>query len=97
MSMSTVNVRYMVDDVATAVAWYTKHLGFTLLSNAAPAFADVTLGSLIRHVILDNERGRPRAFEGGRSFNGDRREVASPTKLPYAPVVLGITGLNAWG
>src|SRR6266508_2205163 len=46
MSMSTVNVRYMVDDVATAVAWYTKHLGFTLLSNAAPAFADVTLGSL---------------------------------------------------
>jgi catechol 2,3-dioxygenase-like lactoylglutathione lyase family enzyme len=46
MSMSTVNVRYMVDDVEAAVAWYTKHLGFTLLSNAAPAFADVTLGSL---------------------------------------------------
>jgi catechol 2,3-dioxygenase-like lactoylglutathione lyase family enzyme len=36
----------MVDDVEAAVAWYTKHLGFTLLSNAAPAFADVTLGSL---------------------------------------------------
>jgi catechol 2,3-dioxygenase-like lactoylglutathione lyase family enzyme len=46
MSTSTVNVRYMVDDVDAAVAWYTKHLGFTLLSNAAPAFADVTLGSL---------------------------------------------------
>jgi catechol 2,3-dioxygenase-like lactoylglutathione lyase family enzyme len=46
MSMSTANVRYMVDDVDAAVAWYTKHLGFTLLSNAAPAFADVTLGSL---------------------------------------------------
>jgi catechol 2,3-dioxygenase-like lactoylglutathione lyase family enzyme len=46
MSASTVNVRYMVDDVDAAVAWYTKHLGFTLLSNAAPAFADVTLGSL---------------------------------------------------
>jgi catechol 2,3-dioxygenase-like lactoylglutathione lyase family enzyme len=42
----TVNVRYMVDDVEAAVAWYTRHLGFTLLSNAAPAFADVTLGSL---------------------------------------------------
>jgi catechol 2,3-dioxygenase-like lactoylglutathione lyase family enzyme len=41
-----VNVRYMVDDVGAAVAWYTKHLGFTLLSNAAPAFADVRLGSL---------------------------------------------------
>jgi catechol 2,3-dioxygenase-like lactoylglutathione lyase family enzyme len=46
MSAATVNVRYMVDDVDAAVAWYTKHLGFTLLSNAAPAFADVTLGSL---------------------------------------------------
>jgi catechol 2,3-dioxygenase-like lactoylglutathione lyase family enzyme len=44
--MPTVNVRYIVDDVDAAVAWYTKHLGFTLLSNAAPAFADVTRGSL---------------------------------------------------
>jgi catechol 2,3-dioxygenase-like lactoylglutathione lyase family enzyme len=43
---ATVNVRYMVDDVETAVAWYTKHLGFSLLSNAAPAFADVALGPL---------------------------------------------------
>ncbi len=43
---TTVNVRYMVDDVDAAIAWYTKHLGFTVLSNAAPAFADVTLGSL---------------------------------------------------
>lgn len=43
---TTVNVRYMVVDVDVAVAWYTKHLGFTLLSNAAPAFADVKLGSL---------------------------------------------------
>ena len=42
----TVNVRYMVDDVDAAVAWYTKHLGFRLLSNAAPAFADVARGSL---------------------------------------------------
>src|SRR5439155_230609 len=44
--MTTVNVRYMVDDVDAAVAFYTKHLGFTLLSNAAPAFADVTRGDL---------------------------------------------------
>ena len=46
MPITTVNVRYMVDDVEAAVAWYTKHLGFTLLSSAAPAFADVALGSL---------------------------------------------------
>ncbi len=46
MTTTTVNVRYMVDDVDAAVEWYTKHLGFSLLNNVAPAFADVALGSL---------------------------------------------------
>jgi catechol 2,3-dioxygenase-like lactoylglutathione lyase family enzyme len=41
-----VNVRYMVDDVDAAVAFYTAHLGFTLLSSMAPAFADVVRGNL---------------------------------------------------
>jgi catechol 2,3-dioxygenase-like lactoylglutathione lyase family enzyme len=42
MDGNTVNVRYMVEDVEAAVAFYTTHLGFEPLSNAAPAFADVT-------------------------------------------------------
>lgn len=42
----TVNVRYMVDDVEAAVAWYTTHLGFSVLSSFAPAFADVQRGAL---------------------------------------------------
>src|SRR5919206_585321 len=41
-----VNIRYMVHDVDAATAWYTSHLGFTVLTNAAPAFADVKFGSL---------------------------------------------------
>jgi catechol 2,3-dioxygenase-like lactoylglutathione lyase family enzyme len=41
-----VNVRYMVDDVDTAIDFYTKHLGFTLRMSAAPAFADVVRGKL---------------------------------------------------
>ena len=45
-AMATVNVRYMVDDVDAAVAFYTTHLGFKLLSSAAPAFADVARGDL---------------------------------------------------
>lgn len=40
-----VNVRYMVDDVADAVAFYTEHLGFRVL-NSFPAFADVARGNL---------------------------------------------------
>src|SRR4030095_4096295 len=46
MSSDFVNVRYMVDDVERAVAWYTQHLGFSVLSKHAPAFADVARGSL---------------------------------------------------
>jgi catechol 2,3-dioxygenase-like lactoylglutathione lyase family enzyme len=46
MSETTVNVRYMVDDVEAAIEWYVKHLGFSLLTNQAPAFADVRRGSL---------------------------------------------------
>src|SRR6266566_2431777 len=41
-----VNVRYMVDDVQTAVDFYTGHLGFALRFSAAPAFADVSRGNL---------------------------------------------------
>jgi catechol 2,3-dioxygenase-like lactoylglutathione lyase family enzyme len=44
--MTTVNVRYMVHDVEAAIAFYTKHFGFTVLSSAAPAFADVARGDL---------------------------------------------------
>jgi catechol 2,3-dioxygenase-like lactoylglutathione lyase family enzyme len=40
------SVRYLVDDVATAVDFYTTHLGFSLNTSAAPAFADVVRGPL---------------------------------------------------
>ena len=55
-----VNVRYMVDDVEAAVAWYTQHLGFEVISSAAPAFADVKRGSL--RLLLSGPKssaGRP--------------------------------------
>lgn len=42
----SVNVRYMVDDVDEAIAFYTKLLGFELLTSAVPAFADVKRGNL---------------------------------------------------
>jgi catechol 2,3-dioxygenase-like lactoylglutathione lyase family enzyme len=41
-----VNVRYMVDDVENAIAFYTTHFGFEVRSSAAPAFADVVRGNL---------------------------------------------------
>jgi len=44
--MTSVNVRYMVDDVEAAIAFYTRNLGFALISKTAPAFADVARGDL---------------------------------------------------
>jgi catechol 2,3-dioxygenase-like lactoylglutathione lyase family enzyme len=41
-----VSVRYMVDDVASAIAFYTSFLDFELSNDFAPAFADVTRGNL---------------------------------------------------
>jgi len=41
-----VNFRYMVDDVEAAVAFYTRLLGFEVLTSFPPAFADVARGKL---------------------------------------------------
>ena len=46
MTLQYTSVRYLVDDVAAAVDFYTTHLGFTLKTNPAPAFADVVRGPL---------------------------------------------------
>ena len=46
MSDGKVSVRYMVDDVDQAVAFYTTHFGFEPGHNASPAFAEVNKGNL---------------------------------------------------
>ena len=56
----TINVRYMVDDVNESVAFYTEVLGFEVLTNFAPAFADVKRGHL--RLLLSGPKssaGRP--------------------------------------
>lgn len=45
-TFARVDVRYMVKNVDESVAFYTQYLGFTLLNNFAPAFADVLRGNL---------------------------------------------------
>ena len=57
-----INVRYMVDDVEESIAFYTKLLGFELLTSASPAFADVKRGNL--RLLLSGPKssaGRPMA------------------------------------
>ena len=62
----TVSVRYMVDDVEKSIAFYTTLLGFTLISNAAPAFADVSRGDL-RLLLSGATSSAGRAMPDGRT------------------------------
>ena len=66
------NVRYVVDDVAAAIDFYTTQLGFTLLSNPAPAFADVTKGPL-RLLLSGPASSGSRATPEGAAMPGRNR------------------------
>ena len=61
-----VGVRYLVDDVKDAVAFYTTHFGFAVRSNYAPAFADVVRGNL-RLLLSGPESSAGRPMPDGRT------------------------------
>ena len=63
---TTVNVRYMVDDVAAAIEFYTRHFGFNVLTSAPPAFADVQRGNL--RLLLSG----PQSSAGQAMTDGER-------------------------
>ena len=62
MAEEIVNVRYLVDDVGASLDFYTQHFGFTAMTDARPAFADVLRGNL--RLLLSgplSSAGRPMA------------------------------------
>ncbi len=61
-------VRYQVKDVARAVAFYTRHLGFELKHQQLPAFASVSLGDV--PILLSG----PGASGSRPMPNGERQE-----------------------
>jgi glyoxylase I family protein len=61
-------IRYQVNDVARAVAFYTERLGFTLKHQQLPAFANVSLGSV--DILLSG----PGASGSRPMPNGQRQE-----------------------
>jgi catechol 2,3-dioxygenase-like lactoylglutathione lyase family enzyme len=63
---TTVHVRYMVDDVEKAVAFYTTQLDFSLLTSFYPAFADVQRGNL-RLLLSGPTSSAGRPMPDGRS------------------------------
>src|SRR5215468_968717 len=65
-----VSVRYMIDDVDAAVAFYNNHLGFHLERDASPAFASVVRGNL--RLLLSGEKssGRQLLADGTKPVPG---------------------------
>jgi catechol 2,3-dioxygenase-like lactoylglutathione lyase family enzyme len=55
--MSTVQVRYIVDDVDAAIAFYCEHLGFHEEMHPAPTFAMLSRGDL--RLVLSAPGGGP--------------------------------------
>jgi catechol 2,3-dioxygenase-like lactoylglutathione lyase family enzyme len=76
------SVRYLVDDVQAAVDFYTAHLGFTLNTSAAPAFADVVRGPL-------------RLLLSGPASSGARATPADATTAGRNRIHLTVDDLDA--
>lgn len=76
--------RYQVKDVARAVAFYTRHLGFTLKHQQLPAFANVSLGDA--DILLSG----PGASGSREMPNGERQEPGG-----WNRIVLKVTDLPA--
>lgn len=68
------SVRYLVNDVQAAIDFYTTHLGFTLNTSAAPAFADVVRGPL--RLLLSGP-----ASSGARATPTDARRAVPRNRI----------------
>src|SRR5499427_2767337 len=55
--MATVQVRYIVNDVDAAIAFYCQHLGFKEVMHPAPAFAMLTRADLRLVLSAPNPAG----------------------------------------
>jgi catechol 2,3-dioxygenase-like lactoylglutathione lyase family enzyme len=80
MAMSTVSVRYIVNDVDAAIAFYTQHLGFRVDLHPGPGFAMISRGDL--RLLLNTPGGGGGA---GQSMpDGQRPEPGGWNRIQLA-------------
>jgi catechol 2,3-dioxygenase-like lactoylglutathione lyase family enzyme len=85
--MATVQVRYIVHDVESAVAFYTQHLGFQLVMHPAPPFAMLSRGDLRLVLSAPNSSGG-----GGQSLpDGTKPEPGGWNRFAIEVDDLGAT------
>jgi catechol 2,3-dioxygenase-like lactoylglutathione lyase family enzyme len=80
--MATVSVRYIVDDVDAALAFYCQHLGFEEQMHPNRAFAMLTRGDI--RLLLSAPGGGPGVGRPCRTEPCPHREggIGSPLKWP---------------
>jgi len=70
-----VSVRYMIDDVEAALAFYTKHFDFRVEINASPAFASVVRGNLRLLLSGPKSSGRTPLADGTKPVPGSWNRI----------------------
>jgi catechol 2,3-dioxygenase-like lactoylglutathione lyase family enzyme len=93
--MATVSVRYIVDDVDAAIAFYCGHLGFKEKMHPAPTFAMLTRGDL--RLVLSAPSG---AGGGGQAMaDGTKPEPGGWNRfmLELPDLVTTVTALREAG
>ncbi|HEX5043927.1 MAG TPA: VOC family protein [Candidatus Polarisedimenticolaceae bacterium] len=73
--MSSVSVRYMIDDVPTAMRFYTTHLGFAVEHDASPAFASVVRDGVRLLLSGDGSSGKKPLPDGRLQVPGGWNRV----------------------
>jgi catechol 2,3-dioxygenase-like lactoylglutathione lyase family enzyme len=74
--MSSLSIRYIIDDMPAAVHFYTQHLGFSVQHDAAPAFVAVARDGVRLLLSGDGSSGkRPLADGRPQSPGGWNRLV----------------------
>jgi catechol 2,3-dioxygenase-like lactoylglutathione lyase family enzyme len=98
--VSTVSVRYIVDDVDEAIAFYRGHLGFSEQMHPDPAFAMLTRGDLrlvlVAPVPADHPGGgsRPMADGTRQQPGGWNRFMLEVGDLPATVAELRASGVR---
>ena len=99
-----VSVRYMIDDVEAALAFYTKHLDFRVEINASPAFASLVRGNLRLLLSGAKSSGRQALADGTKPVPGGWNRIllevadinAEARRLRAAGVKFRTRGHREW-
>ena len=91
--MSTVSIRYMIDDVPAAIKFYTTHLGFSLGLDASPAFASVSRDGVRLLLSGQASSGRRPMPDGTRPVPGGWNRI----HLQVADLAAEVERLRAAG